>query len=138
MAGRLVSFAVDLLEKLPKLAKVERARLVLVELSEKLVESPQVPYCLGKLLLHLGRHRAPVAEVDLDRLRVLTVLPGQVTDEANDMVRHVVLHRAAVTNGVDVSQRGAVQTKVGVGLEGVAVRLRWSQLGSEALAEFGL
>lgn len=47
-------------------------------------------------------------------LGFLALLPGDGAQEPNDVVGEVVLDGRAVTNGVDVAQRGTNHTKMGI------------------------
>jgi hypothetical protein len=130
--------AVDLLEELAELAKVEGAGLVLVVFLEELVEALEVAYGLRKALLDLRGDVAPVGEVEFEVFGVFAVFPGEDAKEGDDVVGYVVLNGGTVADGVDITERGAVEAEVCVSFQSVPVGLDVAEPLGEALAELGL
>ena len=135
--GQAGQFAVDLAEQGEQLAKVERAAAVLVVLFKQPVQPAQVVARLREAGLDAPGNVAPVAVRDVHRFRVLALLPRKRAQKVDNVARHVVLHGAAVADGVDVAERGADDAQVRVRLERVLVVLAVELLG-DFLGEVGL
>lgn len=59
----------------------------------------------------------------MDFLGVAALLPGNGSQESNDVFGNVVLYSGAITDGIDVTEGCTYNTEMGVGLEGVLVVL---------------
>jgi hypothetical protein len=121
--------AVDLAEELVELAEVQRARLVSVVLLEQPVQSLEMVRGLREALLDPFGDGAPLSIVHVQRFRVAALFPGKRAQEGHDVGRDFVLDGCTVTDCVDVTERRAQDTAVGIGLEGVFVGLLWELLG---------
>lgn len=62
-------------------------------------------------------------------MRVFALLPGNGTQEGDDVISYVVLKGGAVTNSVDVTQGSSDNTQVGVCDQGVLVVLSFQLVG---------
>lgn len=92
---------------------------------------------LRETLLDALGNTAPFFECDDHFLRVLAFFVGEGAEEGDEVVGDVVLYRGAVADGVDGAEGSAVEAKMGVGFEGVAVILGF-EFGGDAFAELGL
>lgn len=79
--------------------------------------------CLGETLPDSVGYVSPFPECDVYFLGILSLLPGDSTQERKYIIGHLVLDGRTVPDGIHISQRSSEQTQVTVGFQSVLVVL---------------